>query len=202
MAQVAAFAIGELARQHGHARALALLDLLARALARLRLPDHQVGELPAVFDVLVEPELERRPHEARDQAQRVAAVQPLLDLALELRVEHLGREHEAGAREHVLGHQLHALGQQAVHVDEALDRAEQAVFQAGFVRAAGDGGNQVDVALAHRVAVLGEGHAPRGALAFGDVLVLAPVGVVRAFEQRDHRIGGQGLHEVVARARP
>ena len=61
-------------------------------------------------------------HVGRDQAQRVAAVQPLLDLALELRVEHLGREHEAGAREHVLGHQLDALGQQRVQVDEALDR--------------------------------------------------------------------------------
>ena len=53
-----------------------------------------------------------------------------------------------------------------------------------------DGGDQVDVALAHDVAVFGEGHAPGRALAFGEVLGLAAVGVVLAFEQRDHRVGG------------
>ena len=62
----------------------------------------------------------------------------------------MGREHEVERREHVLGQQLHALGQQPVMVDEGLDRVEQAVAQAGFVGAAGAGGNQVDVALAHR----------------------------------------------------
>ena len=51
--QVAALAVGQLAGQHGDARALALLDLLARALARLRLADDQLGELPAVLDMLV-----------------------------------------------------------------------------------------------------------------------------------------------------
>ena len=88
--------------------------------------------------------------ELRDEPQRVAARQPLLDLALELRVEDARREHEAQPREHVFGQQLHALGQQAVMVDEALDRVEQAVAQAGLVGAAGRGRDQVDVALAHR----------------------------------------------------
>jgi hypothetical protein len=111
--EVAALAIGELAGQHRDARALALLDLLARALARLRLLDDQFGELLAQVDVLVEPQLHRRLDVGRDEAQRVAAVQALLDLALELRVQHLGRQHEVRAREHVFGHQLHALGQQA-----------------------------------------------------------------------------------------
>ena len=127
---VLALAVGQLARQHGHARALALLDLLAGLLARLRGLDGQLGELPAVVDVLVEPQLQRRPHEAGDQPHRVARIEPLLDLALELRVEHLGREHVGGAREHVLGQQLHALGQQRMQLDEALHGVEQAVAQA------------------------------------------------------------------------
>ena len=198
--EIAALAIGELAGQHGHARAPLLLDLLARALARLRLADDEIGEPPAVLDVLVEPELERGPHAVRDQAQRLAAVQPLLDLALELRIEHLGREDEAGAREDVLGHHLDALRQQAVHVDEALDGVEQAVLQARFVRAAGDGRDQVDVALPHGVAVLGEGDAPARALAGRDVLALAAVGVMVAFEERNDRVGGERLHQVVREA--
>src|SRR6185369_17963062 len=95
--QVAALAVGELARQHRDPRAAALLDLEARALARLRLADDEVGELPAVLDVLRQPQLERRPHACGNEPKRLAAVQPLLDLALELRVEHLRREDEAGA---------------------------------------------------------------------------------------------------------
>jgi hypothetical protein len=54
-AHIPAFAVGELTRQHGHARALALFDLLAGALACLRLADHQLGELAAHVDMLVEP---------------------------------------------------------------------------------------------------------------------------------------------------
>jgi hypothetical protein len=170
--QVAALAVGQLARQHGHARAAPLLDLLRRALARLRLADHQIGQLAAQLDMLVQPQLERRPHVARDQAQRVAAVQPLLDLALELRVKHLGRQHEAGAAEDVLGHQLDALGLQRVQLDETLDSAEQPVLQPRLVGAAGHRGDQVDVALAQQRALLGEGDAPGRALALGDVLAL------------------------------
>jgi hypothetical protein len=43
--------------------------------------------------MLVEPEFERRAHEAADQAHRVPRIQALLDLALELRIEHLGAQH-------------------------------------------------------------------------------------------------------------
>jgi hypothetical protein len=60
-------------------------------LARLRGLDGQFGQLLAVVDVLVEPQLQRRTHEAGDQPHGVARIQALLDLALELRVEHLGR---------------------------------------------------------------------------------------------------------------
>ena len=50
--------------------------------------------------------------------------------------------------------------------NEALDGAEQAVLQAGLVRAAGHRGDQVHVALAQRMPVLRERDAPCGALAF------------------------------------
>ena len=90
MRDVLALAVGQLAGQHGHAGTLALLDLLAGLLARLRSLDGQLGELAAVVDVLVEPQLQRRPDEARHQPHRIARIEPFLDLALELRVEHLG----------------------------------------------------------------------------------------------------------------
>mmetsp|Transcript_81331 Transcript_81331/g.225986 ORF Transcript_81331/g.225986 Transcript_81331/m.225986 type:complete len:550 (-) Transcript_81331:503-2152(-) len=198
--QVAALAVGQLAGQNGHAGALALLDLLAGALAGLGLLDDQLGQLLAVLDMLVQPQLERRLHIGRHQAQRVARVQPLLGLALELRVQHLGTEHEAGAREHIVRHQLHALGQQRMHLDEALDRAEQAVLEAGLVGAAGHRRDQVHIALAQRRAVLGEGHAPAGALAFGEVLALAGGREAFALEQRDQRLGRHRLGQVVAQA--
>ncbi len=153
-----------------------------------------------MLDMLIEPQLERRAYVLRHQAQRVATVQPLLDLALELRVEHLGAQHEAGAREHVFGHQLHALGQQRVQVDEGAHRGEQAFAQAGLMGAAGHRGNQVDVALAQRLAVFGEGHAPGRALALGDVFGLGLGGELLAFEQRDHRVAGERLRQVVAQA--
>jgi hypothetical protein len=148
--------------------------------------DGQFGQLLAVVDVLVEPQLQRRPHEAGDQPHRVARIQALLDLALELRVEHLGRQHVRGAGEHVFGQQLHALGQQRVQLDEALDRVEQAVAQAALVRAAGAGGDQVDVALAHRRAVFGEGHAPGAPSPSAKFSLL--LGEALALEQRDDRV--------------
>ena len=197
MQQVAAFAVGQLARQHGHAGALAFLDLLARTLARLGLLDDELGQLLAELDVLVQPQLQRGLYVGGHQPQRIARVEPLLDLALELRVQHLRAEHETGPREHVLGHQLDALGQQRVQLDESLDRAEEAVLQAGLVGAASDRRDQVDVTLAHRRTVFGEGDAPGRALAFGEVLGLAAVRVVFAFEQRNHRVGVQALREVI-----
>jgi hypothetical protein len=79
-----------------------------------------------------------------------------------------------------------------MQLDEALDGVEQAVAQAGLVGAAGAGGDQVDVAFAHRLAVFGEGHAPGRALAFGKVVFFVDglVGKAFALEQRDHRVAG------------
>ena len=87
---VATLAIGQLAGQYCHTRALAFFDLLRGPLARLRLLDHQLGKLLAMLDMLVQPELEARFHITRYQAQGIAAVQALLGLALELRIQHLG----------------------------------------------------------------------------------------------------------------
>jgi hypothetical protein len=69
---VAAFAVGQLAGQHGHARALALFDLLPGFLARLGGLDGEFGQLLAVVHMLVQPQLQRRAHEAGDQPHRVA----------------------------------------------------------------------------------------------------------------------------------
>ena len=87
---VATLAIGQLAGQHRHTRALAFFNLLRGPLARLRLLDHQLGKLLAMLDMLIQPKFEARLHIARHQAQGIAAVQTLLGLTLELRIQHLG----------------------------------------------------------------------------------------------------------------
>ena len=149
--------------------------------------------------MLVQPKFQRRAHIARYQTHRVTRVQALLDLALKLRVQHLGRQHIAGARKHVFGHELDAFGQQGVHLDKAFDGVKQTIAQAAFMRAARAGGDQVDIALAHRMAVFGKGHAPGGALAFGKAVVVA-VGKTLALKQRDHRITVERLRQVIAQA--
>ena len=197
--QVAALAVGQFSRQHGHAGALALLHLLAGFLPRLRGLDGQLGQLAAVLHMLVQPQLQRRAHKARHQAHGVARVQAFLDLALELRVQHLGREHVTGACKHILGQQLDTLGQQGMQLDETLDGREQALAQPAFMRAARAGRNQVDVTLTHRVAVFGKGNTPLRALALCKT-VMGCVGKGFAFEQRYHRVATEGLHQVVAQA--
>ena len=190
--QVAALTVRQLARQHGHTRTPALFHLLPGTLARLRRTDRQFSQLASVFHMLVQPQLQRRPHKAGHQAYRVTGIQPLLDLALELRVQHLGAEHVIGTGKHVFRQELDAFGQQAVEVDEALDRIEQAVAQSAFMRAAGAGGNQVDVALAHRLTVFGEGYTPGRSLPFGKT-VMAGIGKALALEQRNHGFTVQAL---------
>ena len=196
---VAAFAVRELARQHGHTAALAFLDFLAGALAALRCLDHQLRQFPAVVDMGVEPQLQRGAHEMANQPQRVAGIEPLLDLPLELRVQHFGRKHVAGASKHVFGHELDALWLQCVHIDEALDRLKQTFAQAAVVRAAGRGGNQVDVAFSYRRTFFGEGDRPLNAFAFCKGVGLV-VNVAVAFKNRDHGIGGKRLFQVIAQA--
>ena len=146
--------------------------------------------------MLVEPQLQRRAHKAGDQTHCIPRIQTFFDLALKLRVQHLGRQHVAGACKDVLRHQLDALGQQAVHVNKAFHRGKQAVAQAALMGAARAGGDEVHIALAHRAAVFGKGHAPHGALALGKAVVLG-IGKTFSTEQRNHRVGLQGLHQIV-----
>ena len=56
--QIAAFAIGQLAGQHRHARAFAFLHFLTRFLAQLRGADDQFGEFLAVVHMGVEPQVQ------------------------------------------------------------------------------------------------------------------------------------------------
>ena len=112
VSQVFALAIGQLAGQHRHAGTFAFFDFLASFLARLRGANRQLGELFTVRHMLVQPELQCRPDKARNQPDGVTRIQPLLDLALKLRVQHLGGQHIAGARKNVFRQQFHTLGQQ------------------------------------------------------------------------------------------
>ncbi len=67
------------------------------------------------------------------------------------------------------------------------------------MRAARAGGDQVDIAFAHGLAVFGEGHTPRGAFPLGKVVV-ATVGKTLTLEQRNHRLAMERLLQVVAQA--
>ena len=203
---VVGFAIGELAGQHGHAGALLLLDLLRGSRAGLCLLDDEFGQLLAVLDMLVQPQLQRGAAEGGNEPHRIAAVQAFLDLTLELRVQHLGRQHERSARKHVFGHQLDALGLQRVHLDKALHGLEQAFAQARFMRAAGRRRDEVDVRLPHRRALFRPRHHPRCTFAQGKAFFAGLVGVGKVFalEQRDDRLGAAALrerfHQVAAQA--
>jgi hypothetical protein len=84
-----------------------------------------------------------------------------------------------------------------VQLDEALHGLEQPVAQTALMRAARAGRYQVHIALAHRLTVFGEGHAPGGTLAFGKAVVSA-VGKTLALKQGDHGVAVQGLLQVVA----
>ena len=199
MRGVAAFAIGQLARQDGHATAFALLNFLARFLARLRRAYDQLGEFFALLDVLVQPQVERRFNKVGDQAHRVAAVQALFDLALKLRIEHFDREHKAGARKDIFGHELDALGQQRVQFDEVFDGVEQAFAQAALVRAARGGGDQINKALAHGLTVFGKHNCPLSAFAFGKAFVVL-IGKAAALKGQDDGVLADGLQQIVAQA--
>lgn len=139
-ADVGRFAIGELARQHCHARRLLLFDLLSAALTRLRLANHQLGKFLALFNMIVEPVLELRPNEIAHQSHGIATCELFLGLALKLGIEHLGRQHETGAACDVVGQKLHALGHQAVRVHKGLERQKQTLAKTSFVRASGEVG--------------------------------------------------------------
>ncbi len=87
---------------------------------------------------------------------------------------------------------LTPLGSSAVQFDKVFHRLEQAIAQAAFVRAAGHGGDQVDIAFAQHGPCFGKGQAPRRAFALGEAVVLG-IGKAFAFEQGQRGSAGQRL---------
>jgi len=82
--------------------------------------------------------------------------------------------------------------QQVVMVDERLHRVEQRRAQSGLMRAACRRGNEVDVALGDRSALLVPGERPGGTLAIGErvsVLRLAEIAFAGE-DRRDRRQAG------------
>ena len=196
MGQIAAFAIGQFARQNRHAGAFALLNFLPRLLPALGRLDGQCRQLFAKLHMLVQPKVQAGTHKTRHQTHGIAGVQTLLDLPLKLGVQHFGRQHIAGPSEHIFGQQLHPFGQQRMDFNKVFDGIEQAVAQATFMRAACAGGNQVDIALAYGGALFSKSDAPSGALTFCKVIALC-IGKAFTFKDRNHQLAVQRLHQVV-----
>ncbi len=146
---------------------------------------------------MIQPELELRSNEKRHQSHGIPAQQSLLDLSLKLRVEHLRGKHEARARENVFGQQPDALWQQLMRIDKRAHRAEQALAQTGFVRAAGRRRNQIDVRLARHRAVFGPHDDPVGALAFGKRRIVGARESTR-LERRQQRIVRERAEQIFA----
>ena len=86
-----------------------------------------------------------------------------------------------------------------MQLNEAFHSGEQTIAQATVVRTASGSGDQVDVALAHRLTVFCESHRPAGALAFGKAVVVA-VGKAFSFKQGNDRFAIQCLHQVIAKS--
>ena len=124
-----------------------------------------------------------------DELHRVARDQLVLHLALELRIEHLHRQHVVGARPHVLGHDLQAALAHRVEVDEVPDRVVHALAQPGDVGAAVARRDHVDVGLGDQVALGRPGDRPHRALALGEAVGLGLRGdVALAEEGARHRL--------------
>ena len=147
-----------------------LLDLLRRFHPVLRRLDGQFGDLLAEIGVAVEPQLEGVAHHLGDQLVGVAAGQFFLGLALELRVEHLGREQVGHAAADVFLRQFDLGRQDGVVFGEGLDRLEDAGLQPGFVGAAVERRDQVNVAFRLAAAFLEPGQRPGGAFADGETV--------------------------------
>ena len=120
-------------------------------------------------------------------------------MSLERRVEHAGGEYVAGARENVLGRQFDALGQQGVVFGKALDGIEGRLSQAGFMGAAGWGGDQVDVRFARQIAFGIPADCPRRAGAGREVFI-AGRGVFFGGEDRRRQFAFKLFGEVLLHA--
>ena len=155
----------------------------------------------------VQPVLERRPHLGVDRGEDLGVVQPILGLALELRLLDEDAEHGDQALADVLGGERHALRRQVVRLDVVADRLAEAGAEAVLVRAAGAGGDAVDVAADVLVGRLG----PLQRELDADVAV-APVagqrerrlvdGALLALDDQPVQVGGDAVFvdEGVARA--
>ena len=164
-------AVGELAGQaqlarRGLARQLALL---APALALLGALGDAVEEQPRGRRIGAEPMVEMVLDGTLDEPRRLGRGQPLLGLALELRVAHEERQQHRSAGRDVLAGRL---GDAAV-ADElaiALDPAQQRAAQPGLVGAAFGGRDGVAIGVAEAVLlVLRPRDRPFDAAAFGKI---------------------------------
>ncbi len=195
--QIGGFAVGQLARQHGHSGALALLHLLSFARPRLRLSNRQLDDAAPVLRIVVQPEFKRRTNERRDQADRVATVQPFLDLPLELGIQNLGRQQKTRTSEHIVRQQLDSFWHQPMRLGEGAHRVEDALAQPGLVRAAGRGRNQIHEGLPRGRALLGPGQHPARAFPGRPGRVVLG-GVTLRFEDGCYCIRAQRLLQILA----
>ena len=69
-------------------------------------------------------------------------------MALELRVEYAGGQHEGYTVKHIIALHFYAARQQVVVINEIAHRLKHRLAQTRFVSAAQGGGDQVDIALA------------------------------------------------------
>ena len=196
---VARLAVGELPRKNRHGRRAAALVLRGLALTRLSLADDVFGELFAVFDMVVEPELKLRLHEPGNELERIAARELLFRLPLELRIDRLRRKNKARAAEDVFGENLHALCLKSVHVHEGANGLPETVLEARFMGAALRGGNEVHIAFAREGPFGRPDHHPCGAFA-RRIALGRFVGVSRRFEGFDHRFAVDFRKEIFLEA--
>ncbi len=122
--------------------ALAAREASRARAARMMRADDRLGD----GAVLVQPLLERRAHGVVDQRLGFGVVQPVLGLALELRIADEDAEHADQAFADVLGGERDAARREVVRVDVVAHRFADAGAQAVLVRAARAGGDAVDVA--------------------------------------------------------
>ena len=87
-------------------------------------------------DVVIQPVLERRAHDTVHRRHHLGVVEPILRLALELRLLNEEAQHADESFADVLGDNRHAFRRQVVRFDEVAHSLAQAGAQTIFVRAA------------------------------------------------------------------
>ena len=163
------------------------------------LRDDELRELLAFLDVVVEPELELRTHEAAHELHRLATRELLLCLPLELRIKRLRGQHEVGPAEDVLGEDLHVLRLQAVRLHEGEHGLIQAVLEPRLMRAALRRRDEVHIALALKPSLGRPDDDPGRALAHC-IAVTGILNVTMRLEGSDKRFSCNLGEEVFAKA--